>query len=35
MWLALDTSGDAASVAVGRAGTSPKAQAALHGARRR
>lgn len=34
MWLALDTSGDAASVAVGRAGEVPRAEAALHGARR-
>lgn len=34
MWLALDTSGDTASVAVGVAGTSPRAEAALHGARR-
>lgn len=34
MWLALDTSGDAASVAVGLAGTSPRAEASLHGARR-
>ncbi|HVX88619.1 MAG TPA: tRNA (adenosine(37)-N6)-threonylcarbamoyltransferase complex dimerization subunit type 1 TsaB [Gemmatimonadales bacterium] len=33
MWLALDTSGDAASVAVGLAGTSPRAEASLHGAR--
>ena len=34
MWLALDTSGDTASVAVGVAGTSPRAEASLHGARR-
>lgn len=33
MWLALDTSGDAASVAVGLAGASPRAEASLHGAR--
>ena len=33
MWLALDTSGDTASVAVGVAGTSPRAEASLHGAR--
>lgn len=33
MWLALDTSGDTASVAVGLAGTSPRAEASLHGAR--
>lgn len=33
MWLALDTSGDTASVAVGLAGMSPRAEAALHGAR--
>lgn len=33
MWLALDTSGDAASVAVGTAGTSPRAEASLQGAR--
>ena len=33
MWLALDTSGDTASVAVGGAGTSPRAEASLHGAR--
>ena len=34
MWLALDTSGDTASVAVGLAGMSPRAEASLHGARR-
>lgn len=34
MWLALDTSGDAASVAVGNAGAAPRAEEALHGARR-
>lgn len=34
MWLALDTSGDAASVAIGMAGGSPRAEASLHGARR-
>ena len=33
MWLALDTSGDMASVAIGVAGTSPRAEASLHGAR--
>ena len=33
MWLALDTSGDTASVAVGVAGTSPRAEASLQGAR--
>ena len=33
MWLALDTSGDTASVAVGVAGTSPRADDSLHGAR--
>jgi tRNA threonylcarbamoyladenosine biosynthesis protein TsaB len=33
MWLALDTSGDTASVAVGLAGASPRAEASLHGAR--
>lgn len=33
MWLALDTSGDTASVAVGAAGTSPRAEASLQGAR--
>lgn len=33
MWLALDTSGDTASVAVGIAGISPRASAVLHGAR--
>ena len=33
MWLALDTSGDTASVAVGVAGASPRAEASLHGAR--
>jgi len=33
MWLALDTSGDTASVAVGLAGGSPRAEAELHGAR--
>lgn len=34
MWLALDTSGDTASVALGRAGSAPSGDAALHGARR-
>lgn len=34
MWLALDTSGDAASVAIGNAGAAPRAEEALHGARR-
>jgi tRNA threonylcarbamoyladenosine biosynthesis protein TsaB len=34
MWLALDTSGDTASVAIGLAGTSPRAEASLQGARR-
>ena len=33
MWLALDTSGDTASVAVGIAGISPRAAGVLHGAR--
>lgn len=33
MWLALDTSGDTASVAVGVAGMSPRAAVSLHGAR--
>jgi len=33
MWLALDTSGDTASVAVGLAGSSPRAEASLQGAR--
>ena len=33
MWLALDTSGDTASVAVGVAGASPRAEASLRGAR--
>ncbi len=34
MWLALDTSGDIASVALGRAGSAPTADAALQGARK-
>ena len=34
MWLALDTSGDTASVAIGRAGSAPMADAALQGARK-
>ena len=34
MWLALDTSGDAASVAVGLAGAAPRAEGILHGARK-
>lgn len=34
MWLALDTSGDTASVALGRAGSAPSGDAALQGARK-
>jgi tRNA threonylcarbamoyladenosine biosynthesis protein TsaB len=34
MWLALDTSGDTASVALGRAGSAPSADEALQGARK-
>ena len=34
MWLALDTSGDTASVALGRAGASPEGDASLSGARK-
>jgi tRNA threonylcarbamoyladenosine biosynthesis protein TsaB len=34
MWLALDTSGETASVAIGRAGSAPMADASLQGARK-
>lgn len=34
MWLALDTSGDTASVALGRAGSAPSGDASLQGARK-
>ena len=34
MWLALDTSGDTASVALGRAGAAPSGDASLQGARK-